>query len=110
MDQRPHAESNVSPRCFYELTHSDFPHSFLDLLDAANLDESVTPSLLRCVSFPDIRLGQHVQVRLDLFTELLVHSILVEQVAPEAGQARNQRHDCFSLTSYLSYRCSVDGR
>jgi hypothetical protein len=100
MDQRPHAAADVSPRGFYELTHSDLPYSFLNLLDTANLDESVTPSLFRRESLPDVRLGQHVQVSLNLFSELLVHAVLVEQVAPEAGQARNQRHDCFSSGSF----------
>jgi hypothetical protein len=72
----------------------------LNLLDTANFDESVTTRLLRSESLPDVLLGHHVQVRLDLFSKLLVHAVLVEQVAPEAVQARNQRHDCFSSGSF----------
>src|SRR5688572_19772178 len=100
MDQRPRASANVSPRGFYELTHSDLPYFFLNLRDTAKLDKSITPGLLRRESLPDFRLGQHVQVCLDLFSELLVHAVFVEEVAPEAGQARNQRHDCFSSRSF----------
>src|SRR6185295_10133894 len=96
MDQCSHACSNVSPNVFYKATHSNLPHSFLNLCDPANFDESISPSLLRRQALPDLLLGQHVQVCLELFSKLLVHSVLVEQVAPEAGQARNQRHDWFS--------------
>src|SRR6185503_4522649 len=96
MDQCPQTGSDVSPDGFYKATHSNLPHSFFNLLDPAKLDESVTPSLLRRQALSEFRFRQHVQVCLDFFTELLVHSLLVEEVAPETGQARNQRHDCVS--------------
>src|SRR5215216_5733218 len=96
MDQRPHADADVSPSGFYELTHSDLPHFLLNLVNAPKLDQSVTPSLSRREPLPDFRLRRQVHVCLDLFSELLFHTVLVEQVAPEAGQAGNQRHDCFS--------------
>src|SRR5215813_15403823 len=100
MDQCPQAAANVSPHGFYKLTHSDLPHSFFNLLNPAKLEESVTPSLSRRQALLEVRFRQHVQVCLDFFTELLVHSLLVEQVAPEAGQARNQRHDCGSSCGF----------
>src|SRR5690242_8597166 len=96
MDQCPHARSNVSPHGFYKAAHSNFPHSFFNLLNPAQLEESVTSSLLRRQALPEFRFRQQVEVCLDFFTELLVHSVLVEQVAPEGGQARNQQHDCIS--------------
>src|SRR5262245_32667673 len=96
MDQRSHTKSNVSPRGFNELAHPYLPYFFVNLVDAPKLNESITSSFSRGESLLDFRLRQHVQVRLELFGELLVHTVLVEQVAPEAGQARNQRHDCFS--------------
>src|SRR5687768_6905929 len=99
MNQGPHAKSNVSPRGFYELTHSDLPYSFVNLIDAAKLNESSTSSFSRGESLADFRLRQHVQIRLKFFTEVLVHTVLVEQVAPETRQARNERHDCFSSGS-----------
>src|SRR4030095_1397539 len=96
MDERSHTKSNVSPRGFYKLTHSDLPYFFVNLVDAPKLNESITSSFSRCQSLPDFRLRQDVQVRLDLFSELPVHTVLVEQVAAETGQTRNQPHNCFS--------------
>src|SRR6185503_11327954 len=113
MDQCSHTKSNISPRGFYELTHSDLPYFFVNLLDALKLKKSITASFSRGEPLADFRLRQQVQIGLNLFSKLLVHTILVEQVAAEAGQARNQRHDCFSSGSlpamYLSYRQSVEG-
>src|SRR6185295_8672333 len=96
MDQRSHTKSNVSPGSFYELAHSNLPYFFVNLLDTPKLNQSITSSFLRCESLPDFRLRQHVEVRLDLFGELLVHQVPVEQVAAKAGQARNQRHGLLS--------------
>src|SRR5215813_1381123 len=96
MDQCPYAHANVSPDGFYKVAHSDVPNFFFNLLNPAKFDESATPSFFRRQALPEVRFRQHVQVCLDFFTELPVHDILVEQVAPEAGQTRNQRHDCSS--------------
>src|SRR5688572_31642583 len=81
MDQCPHARSNVSPHGFYKAAHSNLPHSFFNLLDPAKLEEGVTPRLLRRQALPEVRFRQHIQVCLDFFTELLVHPVLVDQVA-----------------------------
>src|SRR5215470_9584854 len=97
MDQSSHTKSNVAPRGFYELAHSNLPYSFVNLLDSPNLHESITSSFSRAESLADLRLRQQVQIRLNLFSELLVHTLLVEQVTAEAGQARNQRHDLLLL-------------
>src|SRR5678815_3341577 len=99
MDQGSDTKSNVAPRGFYYMTHSDLPYFFVNLFDSPKLNQSVTASFSRCKSLPDFRLRQHIQIRPELFSELLFHTVLVQQVAPEADQARNQRHDSFSSSS-----------
>src|SRR5689334_2504579 len=93
MDQCPRAGSNVSPDGFHELTHPNLPHSFFNLIDTAKIEERATPSLSRRQTLPEFCFRQDVQVCLNLFAALLVHSVLVDQIAPETVQTRNQRHD-----------------
>ena len=56
---------------------------------AGGAARGTTPSLSSRQPLPEFRFRQHIQVCLDFFTELLVHPVLVEEVAAKAALPGN---------------------